>query len=77
MAGRARNASCRRLSADRLSEASFYLWKKKYGKRGLTELSELRQLCDENTHLNRLVAYLTLNKPILREVDRTLEAASL
>jgi hypothetical protein len=30
------------------SEASFYLWKKKYGKLGLTELRELLQSRDEN-----------------------------
>jgi len=31
-----------------VSEASFYLWKKKYGKLGMTEIRELRQLRDEN-----------------------------
>lgn len=32
---------CRQMG---VSEASFYVWKKKYGKLGLTELRELRQL---------------------------------
>lgn len=36
---------CRQLG---VSEASFYLWKKKYAKLGLTEIRELRQLRDEN-----------------------------
>ena len=53
-----------------VSEASFYLWKKKYAKLGLTEIRELRQLRDENARLKRLVADLTLDKHILGEVVR-------
>ena len=53
-----------------MSEASFYLWKKKYAKLGLTEIRELRQLRDENARLKRLVADLTLDKHILGEVVR-------
>ena len=53
-----------------ISEATLYLWKKKYGKLGLTEIRELRQLRDENTRLKRLVADLTLDKHILGEVVR-------
>ena len=41
---------------------------KKYGKLGLTEIRELRQLRDENARLKRLVADLTLDKHILGEV---------
>ena len=58
---------CRQLG---VSEASFYVWKKKYGKLGLTELYELRQLRDENARLKRVVADLTLDKHILGEVVR-------
>ena len=58
---------CRQMG---VSEASFYLWKKKYGKLGLTELPELRQLRDENLRLKRLVADLTLDKHTLGEVVR-------
>jgi putative transposase len=58
---------CRQLG---VSEASFYLWRKKYAKLGLTEIRELRQLRDENTRLKRLVADLTLDKHILGEVVR-------
>ena len=58
---------CRQLG---VREASFYLWKKKYPKLGLTEIGELRQLRDENARLKRLVADLTLNKHILGEVVR-------
>lgn len=56
---------CRQL---RVSEAMFYVWKKKYGNLGVTELRELRQLRDENTRLKRLVADLTLDRHILQEV---------
>lgn len=58
---------CRQMG---VSEASFYLWKKKFGKLGLTEIRELRQLRDENARLKRLVADLTLDKHILGEVVR-------
>jgi putative transposase len=56
---------CRQMG---VSEASFYVWKKKYGKLGITEIRELRQLRDENARLKRLVADLTLDKHILGEV---------
>lgn len=58
---------CRQLG---VSETSFYLWKKKYGKLGMTEIREMRQLSDENAKLKRLVAELTLDKHILGEVVR-------
>jgi putative transposase len=53
-----------------VSEASFYLWKKKHGNLGLTEIRELRLLRDENVRLKRRVADLTLDKLILGEVVR-------
>jgi len=58
---------CRQLG---VSEATFYAWKKIYGKLGLSELGEVRQLRDENARLKRLVADLTLDKHILSEVIR-------
>jgi putative transposase len=58
---------CRQLV---VSEASFYLWQKKFGKHGMTEIREMRQLRDENARLKRLVADLTLDKHILGEVVR-------
>jgi putative transposase len=53
-----------------VSEATSYVWKKKYGQLGLSELREIRQLRDENARLKRLVADLTLDKHILSEVLR-------
>ena len=56
---------CRQLG---VSEASFYVWKKKYAHMGVSELRELRQLREENARLKRLVADLTLDKQILTDV---------
>jgi putative transposase len=40
-----------------ISEATFYIWKKKYARSlGGTEIRELRQLREENAKLKRLVA---------------------
>ncbi len=54
---------CRQLG---VSEATFYIWKKKYGNLGVSELRQLRQLRDENARLKRLVADLTLDRHILQ-----------
>ena len=51
-----------------ISEATFYNWKKKFGGMGVTELRRLRQLEEENHHLKRLVADLSLDKEMLQEV---------
>ena len=58
---------CRTLG---FSEATFYVWKKKYANLGATELRELRQLREENAKLKRVVADLTLDKHILGEIVR-------
>jgi putative transposase len=42
---------CRRLG---VSQATFYLWKKKYAHMGVSELRELRLLRDENPRLKRV-----------------------
>jgi hypothetical protein len=42
------------------AEATFYLWKKKFGSLGIPEVPELRQMRDETAPLKRLVADLTL-----------------
>ena len=56
---------CRQLGC---SEASFYIWKKRYTNLGITEPRELRQEREENARLKRLVADLTLDEHILTEV---------
>lgn len=56
---------CRRLG---VSEATFYLWKKRYAGMGVAELRRVKQLEDENRRLKQVVADLTLDKQILQEV---------
>ena len=56
---------CRKLG---VSEATFYLWKKKFGGLGPSELRRLRQLEEENRKLKQLVADLSLDKAMLQEV---------
>ena len=58
---------CRQIG---ISEATFYVWKKKYAHLGVSELRRLRQLEDENNRLKRLVADLTLDKHMLAEALR-------
>lgn len=58
---------CRQLG---ISEATFYVWKKRYAHLGVTELRELRQLREECSRLKRLVADLTLDKSIMAEIIR-------
>lgn len=53
-----------------ISEATYYIWKKKYSGLGLSELRELRQLRDENAKLKRLVADLSLDRHMLQEIVR-------
>lgn len=59
---------CRQMG---IAEATFHLWKKKYGGLGVSEVRELRQMREENARLTRLVADLTLDKHIPQEVLRT------
>jgi len=51
-----------------VSEATYYVWKKKYSELGLSELRELRQLREENSKLKRLVADLSLDRDMLQEI---------
>jgi putative transposase len=44
---------CRKVG---ISQATYYLWKRKYSGVGVSELRELRQLREENGRLKRLVA---------------------
>ena len=53
-----------------ISEATYYVWKKKYAGLGLSELRELRQLREENAELKRLVADLSLDRHMLQEIVR-------
>jgi len=59
---------CRQLG---VSEATCYVWKKKFAHLGVSELRRMRQLEDENRRLKGLVADLTLDTHMLSEALRT------
>ena len=61
--------TCRQIG---VSEATYYLWKKKYAHLGVSELRRLRQVEDENRRLKQLVADLTLDKHMLSEALRNI-----
>lgn len=58
---------CRKLG---ISEQTVCTWKRKYAGLGLSGVRELRQLREENTKLERLVADLSLDRHILQEIVR-------
>ena len=51
-----------------ISEATYYVWRKKYGGLETGELRRLKQLEDENRKLKQLVADLALDKHVLQDV---------
>ncbi len=51
-----------------VSQATFYLWRKKFGGLGVSELRRLRQPEEENRKLKQLVADLSLDKAMLQDV---------
>lgn len=65
--GRAPADVCRQLG---VSEATFYMWKKKYAHLRVSELRGLRACEDENHRLRKLVADLSRDKHMLAEALR-------
>ena len=53
-----------------ISEATFYVWRKKYGGLMPSEMRRLKQLEDENSRLKGIVADLSLDKEMLQDVIR-------
>lgn len=56
---------CRR---EGISENTFYAWKKKFGGMDVSEAKRLRALEQENTSLKHLVANLSLDNQVLKEI---------
>jgi putative transposase len=56
---------CRKVG---ISQATYYLWKRKYTGVGVSELRELRQLREEVGRLKRLVADLSMDRQILQDI---------
>ena len=52
-----------------VSDATYYTWKKKYGGMDVSEARRMRALEDENARLKRLVADLSVQNQILKEVN--------
>lgn len=52
-----------------ISEATLYNWKRKYGGMEVNEARRLGSLEDENGRLKRLVADLSVQNQILKEVN--------
>lgn len=51
-----------------IAQATFYIWKKRFGRLGTAEIRELRQLREENARLKQVVADLALDRHVLQDV---------
>jgi putative transposase len=51
-----------------ISDASFYLWRKKFGGMSETDLKRLRQLEEENRRLKHMYAELSIDHRILKDI---------
>jgi putative transposase len=54
----------------RITEQTYYRWRKQYGGMGTDQLRELKRLRQENERLRKAVSDLTLDKLILSEAAR-------
>ena len=54
----------------KITEQTFYRWRKQYRGMGTAQLKELKRLQKENERLRRAVSDLTLDKLILTEASR-------
>ena len=52
-----------------ISEQTYYRWKNKFGGMEVSEARRLRELERENSELKRIVADLTLDNQMLKEVN--------
>jgi len=62
--GRTVEQVCRDLG---ISDATYYTWRKNYGRMKVDQLKRLKELEKENAQLKKLVADLSLDKAILKE----------
>jgi putative transposase len=51
-----------------ISEATFYNWKAKYGGMAASDVQKLKRLEEENGRLKRIVADLTLDNTVLKDL---------
>ena len=52
-----------------ITEQTYYRWRKEYGSMGTSEAKRLKELEKENARLKRLVADLSLDNAILKDVN--------
>lgn len=50
-----------------ISAATFYQWRSKYGGMSVSDMQRLRELEQENAHLKRMYAELSLDHAVLKE----------
>jgi transposase-like protein len=53
-----------------ISEQTYYRWRKEYGGMRVDQAKRLKELEQENVRLKKLVADLSLDNAILKEVNR-------
>ena len=58
-------AACKKLG---IFSQSFYKWRKEYGKMDISKARKLKELEKENARLKRLVADLSLDNAMLKEL---------
>jgi transposase-like protein len=51
-----------------ISEQTYYRWRREYGGMDMTQAKKLKEMEKENTRLKKLVADLSLDNAILKEV---------
>lgn len=52
-----------------ISEQTFYVWKRKYSGMEKSQIAELKRLQEENNKLKRLVADLSLDNQVLKDIN--------
>jgi len=63
--GKTTGQACREAA---ISEQSYYRWRKEYGGLPIEQAKRLKDLEKENARLKRLVADLSLEKQVLRDI---------
>ena len=58
---------CRRIG---ITDVTFYRWRKLYGGMQIAEAKRMKELEQENVRLRRLVADLSIDNQVLKEVAR-------
>jgi len=65
--GKSLAAACKEA---RTTEQSYYRYRKEYGGLGVEQAKRLKQLEDENKRLKNLVAELSLEEQVLKDIGR-------